>query len=1129
MSEKMDPEDVTDVMNGCFQMLERIIRERGGTVDKYIGDCVMALFGAEHVVENSAAQAVQASLEMMAGLERFNDERSLPVPLKVHIGVNTGLVIAGEVGGDVKRDFTVMGDTVNLAARLEDASEKGQIFVGPETYSTTHQLFEYRPLEPLSLKGKEKPVQAYEVLAPKRRDEVPRLGKATRKIAADLVGRDTEIGELRRAMTSVLRGDGRIVNLCGEAGLGKSRLLLEASKDEILDRATVLVGRSQSVGARESFHSFVEQLQQWASIEDEDPESVAFEKLAAHVSEAVGEATPEVLPFVATLMGIPLDEASARRIEGISGDPLEKLITKAMFDLLVSMAGRTPLVLCFEDLHWADQSTLGLLESMLRLVEDHSVLFLLVFRPDFADTSGRIADFARNRFGLWTVDVELTPLGPREAQTLVRKLLRIEDLPYATRDLIARKAEGNPFFIEEVVRVLIDQEAIAVEEGRLRVTDRIHDVAIPGTIQEVIAVRVDQLDATVRHVLELGAVSGRGFYHRVLERLVGENEVDLEQALATLKERQIVNERRVRRTGTSGPVLLAPEREYVFHHALIQETVYETLTNRAKRRWHFETAKAIEAAFEDRLPDFYGVLALHYVRAESLAEAEDYLMRAGEEATRSAASSEALRYFREAYRIHPVLHGEKGDPEKKAVLEKNLAYALLLTGNLEESIPYFDRSLEYLGERRRYRTNRQAYLGLGMDLARIFSRVYLRRGRMSRRVATPEQRAVLGMLYDRARAQSVTDPERFLFDQMRMTALVTSVDPESVDQAFALYAGAALLFAYSGLSFRVSRRFGEVGAKYLREDHAPDLFTYRLMLAMCDYFEGAWDEPTGVDESLIQQILRTGQLWDVDTFLGIDAERELDRGNLGAARERLQLIGRLLGEYGYRFAETNRDALTTFVALQERRLDDALAAVEVYAEHPIDMLQMIALGTKAKIHTLRGESEAAHRTLAQAESVFARAGQGTPFHTGAFRTAWLLQDVSDLEAAVRDNDGGTARRIARRARGHAKAALQTAGRMARIRTETHRHIGSLAWLRGKKRKAAASWTEAIDVGRRLGARPELARTHLEIARRIGGESGFAVAGIGGPAHLEEARRLFAETNLQRELAEVESVRAECAA
>src|SRR5581483_9871144 len=628
MSEKLDPEEVTDIINQCFSLLAAVVTDHGGHIDKYIGDCIMALFGVPTALEHAPQQSINAAIEMRSRLTRLVAERQVPVALDIHIGINTGLVIAGNVGGEAKQEFTVVGDAVNLASRLKDLAPLKAIYVGAETYRYARDEFEFRKLAPLAVKGKERPVEAYELLSDRSRTHRPKPAVADRAISSPLVGRDGDLRLLRACIAAAARGEGGIVNLIAEAGLGKSRLLAEACAAEETASVLVLEGRSVSVGQNLRYHPFIDLLRHWADIAEDGDESEATAKLEAAVTALCADDAGDVFPFVATLMGFRPAGAHAERLRGITGESLEKLVVKSVRDLLQRLAATKPLMLVFEDLHWADQSSIGLLEALLRLAHTEPILFVHAFRPDHPESSERILAVSREQHGARQIEIALEAFDEQHCQDLTRNLLKSPDLPYATVALIARTAEGNPFYIEEVVRSLIDEGVIEQTKGRLTVTERIDSVVIPDTIQGVIMARVDRLPRPTRHVLQVASVLGRSFYYRILARVIPDG-VDLDAELAQLKERQLLLERRTRRTSTVARRMLTEEVEYVFKHALAQETIYESILQKTRKELHRQVADAIEAVFADRVADFYGMLAYHYSRAEQLEKAEEYLFRAG--------------------------------------------------------------------------------------------------------------------------------------------------------------------------------------------------------------------------------------------------------------------------------------------------------------------------------------------------------------------------------------------------------------------------------------------------------------------------------------------------------------------
>ena len=1101
MSERMDPEEITLLMNECFALLEAAVRNHGGSVDKYIGDCIMALFGVPDALENAAKRAVNAAIDMRNRLREFSSGRGL-AHLDLHVGINSGLVLAGHVGGEIKRDFTVMGDAVNVASRLKDAAEAGAIFVGPQTYQATKGEFEYRALRPLALKGKEQRLEAYELLSVEQRLH------RTKMIASAMVGRAAELETMAASIRATLAGEGRTLAIVGEAGIGKSRLTAEVAALEEIGRLTVLEARSLAIGQSLSFHPFDDLLRRWAGIEDDDDEPQAFGRLESAVRGLFADQAGEILPFVATLMGMRLTGDHAERLRDIAGEAMETLIFKSMRELLITMAAEQPLMLVFEDLHWADLSSIKLLESLLRLIEESRILFVFVCRPDYPDTAQRLLQVCRERYAGRHVEIVLERLDDAESEALVQNLLELEELPRSARAMICGKTEGNPFYIEEVVRSLIDQAIVeTTKDGRLRLTDKIDSAVVPDTVQEVIMTRVDRLEPSTRRVLQVGSVIGRSFYHRVLAAVM-DGTTTLDAELTTLKERQLLLERRTRRTATLRRQTLADEVEYVFTHALVQETIYESILQRTRKELHLRVAQAIESQFAERLVDFYGMLAYHYGRAERLEKAEEYLFKAGDEAARSAASPEALGFFREASRLYLLIHGEGGDRRKKALLEKNIGMALLGNGSLAESIAHFDGALTYLGDR-----PAPGVLGkrgrFALDFGAFLWRLAV--GARGRRAAGEDEHEALEIRENRARAQTTSDPEALFFDTVGTLRRLQRLDPTTVDHACGMYAGAAALFSFAGLPFALSRRTLAIAHDLIRPGNQRDRFVYRSMVFFHHYLEGDWSEDLVIDDRAVEAHLRCGQVWDVGFYLDLDCERKLHRGEFAAARRQIEKIAELDRVYGYGFAKSTEVGLTALLLLEQRDLAAAQRAEQQYhaARHEV-LLNLIALGNTARIQLLMGERAEALATLAKAEVLIAEAGTIPPFHRSAALMARFLADVTALEDAQVAGDVAAVRELRTCAVRSQRAALRIAAKVARERTEVYRLTGRLAWLLGKHERALTWWRKSLRVGEALGARPELGRTYLEIGRRLAtpGPGPRRLDDLDAEAALARARELF---------------------
>ncbi|MBN1178248.1 MAG: AAA family ATPase, partial [Anaerolineae bacterium] len=632
LAETMDPETVRDLMNTCFERLVPVIETYGGTVDKFTGDGIMALFGAPVAHENDAERALRAALEMRASLVAFNQERT--TRLGIHFGVNTGLVIAGGIGTRERQEYSVMGDAVNLAARLEDLSTAGEVLVGPDTYRLTAPLFDFDALAPIFVKGKTERVPMYRLLAAKAvRGKV----RGIAGLESELVGRADEFDALKAALVRLLEGEGGVVTLVGEAGLGKSRLVAEL-RSHLEGRPVVWVeGRCLSYGSSLVYLLWLDILRDLLGVSAEDAPALVDAQLQARVRDLCADRFAEVYPYLARLMSLPMAAEFESVLRDVDGERLKSATFRAVECLLGEVARRHPLVLVGEDLHWSDVASLELLQHVLGLSEQVPILFLCLFRPERAHACWGVLDVAA-QYGARYVDVRLEPLTTDESKTLVGNLLRVEGLPVALRERILSHAEGNPFYVEEIIRSLLDEGAIAhdVSTDRWVAAREVDDIAIPDTLHGVLMARIDRLEEETKRVLQLASVIGRIFFYRVLAAIAQE-ERSLDTRVATLQREEMIRER-----------TRQPELEYIFKHHLTQEAAYNGLLKKDRRTFHRQVAQALERLFPDRIDEQAGLLAYHWEQAEEAEQAVAYLLKAGDQARIIYAHREAIDYYERA-------------------------------------------------------------------------------------------------------------------------------------------------------------------------------------------------------------------------------------------------------------------------------------------------------------------------------------------------------------------------------------------------------------------------------------------------------------------------------------------------
>jgi class 3 adenylate cyclase/tetratricopeptide (TPR) repeat protein len=620
-AEKLHPEDVRALMSDYFGAMAKEIQAEGGTVEKFVGDAIMAVFGVPTAHEDDAVRAVRAARRMLTRLRSWNDSRDAGQRIEIQVGLNTGEVVAsGAVGGDL----LVTGDAVNVAARLEQAAEPGTILVGERTARAVRPYFDLRRIEPLALKGKEEAVTAW-VVEDEREAPEPR---GVPGLHAPLVGRENELAFLRAAWAQVC-GEGRphLVTLLGDAGVGKSRLAREFLSTLDVD-AKVVVGRCLPYGEGVTLWPLAEILKAEAVVLDTDPADVAVAKIAELVEagidpELAGERARTVAALASTL-GLQTAD-----------DPLGALDPRDLYRerlvawraLLTSMARAAPVVAVVEDIHWADATMLDVLDELAERVEG-PILLLCPARPDLLRSRPEWGGGRRSFSSL-----PLDPLSSEESARLVSFLLDVDELPDSVRARILERSEGNPFFLEEIVRHLIDNGLVVRGNGRWRAQTGIGDVEIPDNVQSVILARLDLLSPEEKRVVQRAAVIGRVFWDGAVARLAAID--DLDEILRTLRRRELVLDRLSSSIGG--------QAEYMFKHVLIRDVAYESLPRKERSRAHAETAAWIEETSGERAGEFAELLAYHYDAALSLAPEDD--LRGKARGSCLTAAQNALRRF----------------------------------------------------------------------------------------------------------------------------------------------------------------------------------------------------------------------------------------------------------------------------------------------------------------------------------------------------------------------------------------------------------------------------------------------------------------------------------------------------
>ncbi|MBM3270341.1 MAG: tetratricopeptide repeat protein [Candidatus Sericytochromatia bacterium] len=672
MSEKLDPEEVTEIVNNFFKVLTEPIYRFGGVVDKYIGDAIMALFGAPVAHEDDPERAVRAAWDMQVAAKKHADElfERTGIMLKVRIGLNTGLVVAGAVGGSQRADYTVVGDTVNLAQRMEANARPGKVLVTAETFALTREAFNFVALDPVQVKGKAEPVAVYELAGLKAR--TARMHEVEEMA---VLGRDAELGKLAACLGAALDGNPQFVAVVGEVGLGKSALARQFIRSAKASGAAVLWGRGVSYEQQTGYSVVATLIHYWLGL----PERSPTQDVLYAVGRLVGEHAPDddgrTAALVGHLLSVPVDHEEVR---SLSPKQQRSAAFLALNDLLLARARQDPLVISLEDVHWADEASLEWLISLADRVHIEAggarLLVLCQTRPGSAFSTLALGD----RVDL--TEITLRPLARDAALGIAATLLGATSEGLAAPvagllDQVLARAEGNPFYLAELLRSLMDG-GVLVREGAGWTVDRpAGEFRLPTTVQGAIAARLDKLRPDLRKVIQLAAVVGRSFEPALLERVVGA------EVLPGLGELTAQGFLYGRSTG-----------EVAFSQVMTQEVAYQNLLLATRREYHKQVGDAVEEASAADRNSAARTLAFHFARAEVADKACRYLLLAGNQALAGFALAEALASFNQALEWLAKAGGAVPEVDP-AEIKAGLASVQVMTGDLAAALENLEAAL----------------------------------------------------------------------------------------------------------------------------------------------------------------------------------------------------------------------------------------------------------------------------------------------------------------------------------------------------------------------------------------------------------------------------------------------------
>ncbi len=691
-AERLDPEDWADIMNGAFERLIAPIYRYEGTLAQLRGDAVLAFFGAPIAHEDDPVRALRAGLEIVEGTADYSElvEKRWGVPAHVRVGINTGLVVVGAMGSDLRVEYSALGDAINVAARMEQTAEADSVRVTGHTLSLTNGMFEAEELGPIDVKGKSEPVPAYRVIR--------YIGMGTGSGSGPMIGRVGELAALEEARAVVAGGSGQIVSVIADAGVGKTRLIEEftSRSGEALERANRydqpgdvnwLRAASRSYDSGRPYSTAAELFGRWWFPGDSEPD---FQRLQDAVA-AEGIDDPDMAAYLGFITGVPLPEQAESFIQSLATQVLNAKASTAAVSYLQAVASRRPTIAVLEDLHWADDLSLAVVEEMMALTESVPLAVVLVMRPYRDEPSWRLHEVAERKYPHRYTDITLNALGIDDSSALFDALLEDSAIEPRAKEGILERSQGNPLYIEQMVRALGELDTAHFDESQ-----------VPSSLAGLLTARLDRHGEQQRYLVQMASVLGSEFDRTTLSALV--DSPDMGESLSQLLRAGILVE------VPDGPDTLG------FRHALIQEAAYETMLRRTRRRLHRQVADHLIAGDGES-----AAIARHLLAADETSAAYPYLVAAGVAATRTMALADAIELLQSAIDNTP----EDADPELIVLAHDTLGDAYALIPDLSQAAASYQSLYEYGENTQRPEAqvaalNRLAYAtaSIGADLKR---------------------------------------------------------------------------------------------------------------------------------------------------------------------------------------------------------------------------------------------------------------------------------------------------------------------------------------------------------------------------------------------------------------------------
>jgi tetratricopeptide (TPR) repeat protein len=1058
----MDPKSLTRYMGTCLACVNDVVDTYQGLPIGSANDTIMAVFGVPDTYENDPERACRAAMEINTVLAHKVSEFGFkPV---VHTGISSGSVIVAGTATETFHKYLLFGETMERARKLKEASKASETLVAPDTYALTSHLFSFECVSPLS---------AYRLIA-----TLPQSSGfgtlACHGIGSVMVGRKAETVVIRRRLERLMHGEGAFISIMGEAGVGKTRLMSEI-RDHLPSKSGArqlvwLQGSALSLGKVTSYRPFQEIIRQYTGIAEKHGLQEAWHKLLTSVAALFGDSTPEIVPYVATLISLPVPENLLERVKYLDGEAMRRQIFLSSRRLFERVSRSQPLVLVFEDMQWVDESSARLLEHLVPLVYHASILIFCVSRPSSGTPDSRLRDLVGSVYHERFTEIPLTPLPPNHSARLVANILGNENPPEDLKALILRKSEGNPLFIEEIFRSLIDQSLLK-RDPDTQVWEPEHGIetiGIPATIHGLVMSRVGRLSDDLQHLLRVAAVVGRSFNPRIVMDIAG-NQGGFGRQLRQLETTELIREKHQ-----------VPELQYMFSHDLIHESVYESIPPLERRNLHEKIGGAIVRLFSDRLEDFFSLLAYHYARAEVWEKAQKYLLKAGDQAEAVAADSEALVHYQSAVSAYSQAFGDNWSSMERASLERKMGEAFFRRAEHERAVEYLHRCLQYLGKPSPTSQGETLKRLLNEIVRQIYHRFFS--GRL------PKHKPVETALEEEIRAYGILcwisaykDTTRFLL--YSITMLNNSETGGFGYGKSRGLVGLGITCSFAALHRLASYYYGRTIAVAEEVQHPAALAYGHLGMVLGNMALAWWKVAREYSDKAVSQFRKVGDLHSMGYSLHTKAVSLTFMGDYASALEACrngQEIGQDSGDVEISALNWFSEASILLRQGRLKRAEEAFHRARDLANEVKNPVYQIGSWHELMVcHLRQHRIEEALRGVEHLQNLimeYAKTGFLCIPSRSVIAETYLLKAEQSRKRERNEwlQKAGSA----------CKGALKQSRACYGVRPECMRLMGTYYWLRGKPRSAEKWWLRSLALSEGRGQRYDTAVILLEMGRRL---------------------------------------------